>query len=50
MTNTTGFEDYKAVNGVKMPHVMKVSFGPQEVEIKMTEIKVNEGVSDADFQ
>jgi len=50
MTNTTGFEDYKAVNGVKMPHVMKVSFGPQEVDITMSEIKVNEGVSNADFQ
>ena len=49
MTNTTGFEDYKEVKGVKFPHVMKISFGPQEVEMKVNEIKVNEGVSDADF-
>ncbi|MBW2960367.1 insulinase family protein [Mesonia aestuariivivens] len=50
MTNTTGLEDYQEVNGVKFPHVMKVSFGPQEVEMKVNEIKVNEGVSDADFE
>ncbi|WP_073148904.1 M16 family metallopeptidase [Mesonia phycicola] len=50
MTNTTGFEDYKEVKGVKFPHVTKVSFGPQEVEIKMSEIKINEGVTDADFK
>lgn len=50
MSNTTGFEDYKEVKGVMHPHVMKVSFGPQVVEIKMNEVKVNEGVSDADFK
>ncbi|GGZ55389.1 hypothetical protein GCM10008088_16200 [Mesonia mobilis] len=46
----SGLSNYKEVNGVKLPHTITKKFGPQEVEIKMTEIKVNEGVSDADFQ
>ena len=29
---------------------MTQSFGSQEIEIEMSEVKINEGVSDADFQ
>ena len=50
VTNTTGYENYKATEGVKFPHTMNVSFGPQEIEISITEIKINDGVSEADFQ
>lgn len=50
VTNTTGYDNYKAVKGVKFPHTMNVSFGPQEVEISISEIKINEGVSETDFQ
>lgn len=46
----SGFSNYKEVNGVKLPHTITKKFGPQEVDITMSEIKVNEGVSDADFQ
>ncbi len=47
--STISFKDYRDVKGVKVPFntVMNVGF---ELDIKMEEVKVNEGVSDADFQ
>jgi zinc protease len=47
-TLTTYFNDYKEVKGVKVPFniVQNVGF---ELDIKMSDIKINEGVSDADF-
>ncbi|WP_121665867.1 M16 family metallopeptidase [Mesonia aquimarina] len=50
MTTSTKYDNYKEVNGVKFPHTMTQSFGSQEIEIEMSEVKINEGVSDADFQ
>ncbi|MFD2433989.1 M16 family metallopeptidase [Mesonia maritima] len=50
MTTSTKYDNYKEVKGVKFPHTVIQSFGPQEIKVDMTEIKVNEGVSDADFQ
>lgn len=49
MTRVTSFSDYRDVKGVKLPfnHIMNVGF---ELDIKMTDVKINEGVSDADFQ
>jgi predicted Zn-dependent peptidase len=49
MTSVTSFNDYRDVKGVKVPfnQIMNVGF---ELDIKMSEIKINEGVSDADFQ
>lgn len=49
MTQTTYFNDYKEVKGVKVPYnvVLNVGF---ELDVKMTEVKINEGVTDADFQ
>nr|WP_315219715.1 pitrilysin family protein [uncultured Flavobacterium sp.] len=49
MTQITNFNDYKEVKGVKVPFniVQNVGF---ELDIKMSDIKINEGVSDADFQ
>ena len=49
MTQTTNFKDYKEVKGVKVPFniIQNVGF---ELDIKMSDIKINEGVSDADFQ
>jgi predicted Zn-dependent peptidase len=50
ITQTMQFSDYKAVNGVKFPHSMKMSMGPQNFGINITEVKINEGVTDADFE
>ncbi|NDP28526.1 MAG: insulinase family protein [Flavobacterium sp.] len=49
LSQTTNFGDYREVKGVKVPFniVQNVGF---ELDIKMTEVKINEGVSDADFQ
>ncbi|QBZ96894.1 M16 family metallopeptidase [Flavobacterium sangjuense] len=48
MTRVTNFNDYRAVKGVKVPFntIMNVGF---ELDIKMSDVKINEGVSDADF-
>jgi zinc protease len=44
----TNFNDYREVKGIKVPFnlVQNVGF---ELDIKMSEIKINEGVSDKDF-
>ncbi|HAH55412.1 MAG TPA: peptidase M16 [Flavobacterium sp.] len=49
MTQTTNFGDYREVKGVKVPFniIQNVGF---ELDIKLSEVKINEGVSDADFQ
>ncbi|MCF6280337.1 MAG: insulinase family protein [Flavobacteriaceae bacterium] len=50
MTQVFEFSDYKEVNGLKFPHLMKMGMGPMTLEFKTTEIKINEGVTDADFE
>jgi len=49
VTQMTTYGDYRDVKGVKLPfnQIMNVGF---ELDIKMSEVKVNEGVNDADFQ
>ncbi len=49
MTQTTNFGDYREVKGVKVPFniIQNIGF---ELDIKMSGVKINEGVSDADFQ
>jgi len=44
------FSDYKEVNGVKFPHKTVVKNGPMTMEFITKEVKINEGVSDADFK
>lgn len=44
------YSDYKEVSGVKFPFVWTQSFGPQKIEFKVTEIKINEGVEAGDFK
>ena len=48
MTRVTNFNDYRVVKGVKVPYntIMNVGF---ELDIKMSDVKINEGVTDADF-
>ncbi|MFC4391674.1 M16 family metallopeptidase [Flavobacterium quisquiliarum] len=47
-TQITNFNDYKEVKGVKVPFnlIQNVGF---ELDIKMSDIKINEGVSEKDF-
>ena len=44
------YDDYKEVNGVMMPHILTQSFGPRKLDFNMNEVKINEGVSDKDFE
>jgi len=49
MTMMTYFKDYKDVKGVKFPFSINKNVGI-ELDIKLTDVKINEGVTDADFQ
>lgn len=49
VTSVTDLSNYKEVNGIMMPQTMKVNAGPQVIEMNITEIKINEGVTAADF-
>lgn len=50
MQSTFNFEDYKEVSGVLFPFKLIQTVGPQNFEFIISEIKVNEGVSAADFE
>ncbi|EPR72509.1 Insulinase-like protein [Winogradskyella psychrotolerans RS-3] len=49
MTTITDYSNYKEVNAVMLPNTMKIATGPQVLSFETTEVKINEGVSDADF-
>lgn len=45
------YGDYKEIKGVKIPHTISLPLAPgMEVEFKTTSVKIDEGVSDADFK
>lgn len=50
-TMMTYFKDYKDVKGIKYPFTIVQQMGPgMELNVAINEIKINEGVSDADFK
>ena len=49
MTSVTYFNDYRDVKGVKVPFNTIMNVGI-ELDIKIDDVKINEGISDADFQ
>jgi predicted Zn-dependent peptidase len=46
----TSFSDYKAVNGILIPHKIDRSAGRATLNFVVKEVKMNEGVSDKDFE
>ena len=50
MTSTMHFKDYQEVSGIQFPFTIAQTVGPQSFDFKVTEIKVNEGVSSTDFK
>ena len=44
------YTEYKEVAGIKFPFKMAQTMGPRKFDFIIKEIKVNEGVSDADFK
>lgn len=49
MTQFTYFEDYKDVKGLKFPYKTTLSVG-MDLEFTTSEVKINEGVTDKDFE
>jgi predicted Zn-dependent peptidase len=49
-TQAADFSNYQDFNGIKFPGTKSAKVGPQEVSFKLINAKVNEGVTDADFQ
>lgn len=49
MTQTTYYEDYKDVKGLKFPYKTIMSVG-MDLEFTTSEVKINEGVTDKDFE
>ncbi len=47
---TLQLSDYKEVSGIKFPFQLSQTAGPQTFEFTVKEIKVNEGVTAADFE
>ncbi len=43
------YSNYQEVNGIKFPFTVSQSMGPQTFEFKVSDLKVNEGVTDEDF-
>lgn len=50
MSIPTIFSDYKEVKGVLFPFSISQTVGPQSLVFVVSDIKVNEGVTDADFE
>lgn len=50
VSQTTDFADYRDVAGVKFPHKLTTTFGPQTVELKVTSLQVNKGLGDDLFE
>ena len=50
LTQVSDYSDYKAVNGVMIPHTRTISAGSQVITFVASEIKINEGVSKKDFK
>ena len=46
---TMNFSDYKEVKGIKVPYKVNMNIGI-ELDLTVTEAKINEGVAPADFQ
>ena len=46
---STSYSEYQEVSGVKFPFKIGQTFGPRKFDFIVKEIKVNEGVSDVDF-
>ena len=49
MPQSTYFEDYREVNGVLFPYLVKTPIGPQSLDFNVINISVNPQVSDSDF-
>lgn len=49
-TQTIDMDDYREVEGIKYPFKLTQSFGPQTIELNVTSLQVNTGLSDSLFE
>lgn len=47
---TLAFKNYQEVSGILFPFTISQSLGPQSIDFKVEELKINEGVSEEDFK
>jgi len=50
MTQALELGNYEVVDGILFPYMLSTSFGPQKVDFNVSEIMLNEGVKEADFE
>ena len=46
---STVYDDYREVDGILFPFVIKVPMGPQLLDFHIKQIQVNPNISDSDF-
>ena len=46
----TSYSDYKAVQGILIPHKLGVAAGRMTLDFVLKAAKINEGVQDSDFE
>jgi zinc protease len=49
-SSTTSFSDYKAVEGIRFPHLVKQDMGPQKIDFQVKSIILNEPMPDTLFE
>jgi len=49
LSQSTTFSDYRNVKGIQIPFVTNINIG-MEILLTITDVKINEGVYDADFE
>ena len=47
---TVEYKDYKKIGNIMVPHTIIRNIGGQELSMKFSDIKLNEGVTEADFK
>ncbi|MEN8137492.1 MAG: pitrilysin family protein [Bacteroidota bacterium] len=50
ITELTELKDYKEIEGIKFPTLLKIQAGPQAMEMKIKSVQINKGVKKADFK
>lgn len=50
ITQTKSYKNYKEVSGIKYPHVIETTVGPQVIKAEVQSVEVNKGISDDTFK
>ncbi len=50
MTQTKTYSNYKEVNGIKIPHTVETTVGPQVIKAEVQNVEINKGLNDDTFK